>query len=67
MHKNSTKKQNALGAASRETALSRCFNKTNFDKKRRLLCRLFFVYLMRKKYAVSNLLNMPCVTKLPCS
>ena len=36
MHKNSTKKQNALGAASRETALSRCFNKTNFDKKRRL-------------------------------
>ena len=48
MHKTGTKKQKALGAASRETALSRCFNKTNSDKKRRLLSRLFFVYLMRK-------------------
>lgn len=34
MHKTGTKKQNALGAASRETALSRCFNKTNSDKKK---------------------------------
>ena len=34
MHKTGTKKQKALGAASRETALSRCFNKTNSDKKK---------------------------------
>lgn len=48
MHKTGTKKQNALGAASRETALRRCFNKTNFDKKKTTFKPSFFVYLMRK-------------------
>lgn len=48
MHKTGTKKQNALGAASRETALSRCFNKTNSDKKKTTFKPSFFVYLMRK-------------------
>lgn len=67
MHKTGTKKQNALGAASRETALSRCFNKTNFDKKKTAIMPSFFCLFNAKKYAVSNLLNMPCVTKLACS
>lgn len=66
MHKTGTKKQNALGAASRETALSRCFNKTNSDKKKTTFKPSFFCLFNAKKYAVSNLLNMPCVTKLTC-
>lgn len=49
MHKTGTKKQKALGAASRETALSRCFNKTNSDKKKTAFMPSFFCLFNAKK------------------
>ena len=59
MHKTGTKKQNALGAFLGKRHCAVALTIQILTKKRRLLSRLFFVYLMRKKYAESNLLNMP--------
>lgn len=66
MHKTGTKKQNALGAFLGKRHCAVALTKQILTKKKTTFKPSFFCLFNAKKYAVSNLLNMPCVTKLTC-